>query len=203
MNKGHKDELNYWPSFADIFASLFFIFLILFSVYYTSMRKIADAAQEDIDDLKTMMKALDIEKLDDDGKLVIPGDLLFDSGKSYIRVGRAEDFATKVAVQLSKYFKTMERQKKYTIIVEGHTDTVDSEEYNNNLSLNRALSLISHIEQHLDPAVQGKIEFIPAGYGETMLLIPTADNKNEQRNRRVVIRIMPKFNMTIESMTRE
>ena len=49
----HKDELNYWPSFVDIFAS-FFIFLILFSVYYASERFTSEAVKRDLEDLKPL-----------------------------------------------------------------------------------------------------------------------------------------------------
>ena len=220
MTSKHKEGLNYWPSFVDIFASLFFIFLIIFSVHYTRACKDAKIAKdkineletklrkfeekdetdrEDIEDLKKMVKALNIE-LDGDNNLVISGDLLFDSGKSYIKRGKAEAFATSFAAELSEYFKAPERQKKYSIVVEGHTDTVDSEAFNNNLSLNRALSFIGHIKLHLNRSLQNKIEFIPAGYGETKLRIRTPDKTNEQRNRRVVIRIMPKFNRTLDSI---
>lgn len=205
MISQHKEGLNYWPSFVDIFASLFFIFLILFAVYYLTMQKseeAAKAAQKDIDDLEKMVKALNIE-LDGDNNLVISGDLLFDNGKSSIKSGKAEIFATSFAAELSKYFKTTERQKKYAIVVEGHTDTLGPEEFNNNLSLNRALSFIEHIENNLDLNLTSKIEFIPAGFGETKLRVQTDDNKSERRNRRVVIRIMPKFNRTLDNIFKQ
>ena len=69
------------------------------------------------------------------------------------------------------------------ILVVGHTDTQASEAYNIALS-NRRAELIRQnlIEIGIDPEI-----ITTEGRGETDLLVPTADNVSEVRNRRVVI----------------
>ena len=57
MKSDNRDELNYWPSFADIFSSLFFIFFILFSILYFNYSKKVEADQKDIEDFKEMVKS--------------------------------------------------------------------------------------------------------------------------------------------------
>lgn len=69
------------------------------------------------------------------------------------------------------------------ILVVGHTDTQASDAYNLELS-NRRAELIRQnlIDVGIDPEI-----ITTQGRGETDLLVPTADNVSEVRNRRVVI----------------
>jgi outer membrane protein OmpA-like peptidoglycan-associated protein len=69
------------------------------------------------------------------------------------------------------------------ILVVGHTDTQASAPYNIALSERRAELIRQNlIEIGIDPAI-----ITTEGRGETDLLVPTADNVSEVRNRRVVI----------------
>lgn len=69
------------------------------------------------------------------------------------------------------------------IFVIGHTDTVGSTERNDALSLERALAIREmFIARGFDPA---RVEAI--GRGERELIVPTADNVQEPRNRRAEI----------------
>lgn len=69
------------------------------------------------------------------------------------------------------------------ILVIGHTDTQASEEYNIGLSKRRAELIRQNlIGVGIDPAI-----ISTEGRGETDLLVETADNVSEVRNRRVVI----------------
>ena len=69
------------------------------------------------------------------------------------------------------------------IVVIGHTDTMGSDEYNDRLSLQRAERLRSRlIERGIDAA-----NVTASGRGERELLVPTADQVSEPRNRRVEI----------------
>ena len=71
MKSDNRDELNYWPSFADIFSSLFFIFFILFSIFYFNYSKRVEADQKDIDDFKSMFKSLDLELNQENNEIII------------------------------------------------------------------------------------------------------------------------------------
>lgn len=69
------------------------------------------------------------------------------------------------------------------ILVVGHTDTQASDAYNLALSKRRAELIRQNlIEVGIDPEI-----ITTQGRGETDLLVPTADNVSEVRNRRVVI----------------
>ncbi len=71
------------------------------------------------------------------------------------------------------------------IVATGHTDTVGTATYNQALSIRRASAV--RVALIGDGIAAGKIE--TRGVGETDLAIPTADDVNEPRNRRVEILI--------------
>lgn len=74
-------------------------------------------------------------------------------------------------------------QNALRIEVVGHTDTVASPAYNQRLSERRASSVRAELIRDGIPAQ----EIAARGVGETDLAVPTADNVNEPRNRRVEI----------------
>jgi outer membrane protein OmpA-like peptidoglycan-associated protein len=68
--------------------------------------------------------------------------------------------------------------------VEGHTDTVGSAEMNQTLSERRAAAVVQYLtSRHGIPAA--RLEAI--GLGESRPLVPTGDEVNEPRNRRVQV----------------
>lgn len=71
------------------------------------------------------------------------------------------------------------------VIVIGHTDSVGTMEMNDKLSLQRALSIRNHLVAAGVPPE--KIEVV--GRGERELLVPTADEVPEERNRRVQVKV--------------
>ena len=71
------------------------------------------------------------------------------------------------------------------IEVDGFTDTVGPKRYNKKLSVARAESVASELtSQGVDA---GRIQ--AQGIGETELAVPTPDQTDEAKNRRVVVRI--------------
>jgi len=68
--------------------------------------------------------------------------------------------------------------------VEGHTDTVGSEEYNQALSQRRADAVVGYLEQNFNiPAARLQA----VGVGESDPLVRTGDQVSEPRNRRVQV----------------
>lgn len=204
MKSDNRDELNYWPSFADIFSSLFFIFFILFSIFfilfsifYFNYSKKAEADQKDIEDFKEMVKSCKL-KLNKNNEIIIKSDILFDFDKSELK---SENLPTILdwRKEIKNYMEKEDRKKRYCIIIEGHTDTVGEEDYNYNLSLARSLSLIEEFKK--DPFFRDPdIDLIPAAFGESKLAVHTPDNTRNMENRRVVIRIVPKFIGTMQQI---
>ena len=72
----------------------------------------------------------------------------------------------------------------YRFRIEGHTDTVGSTGYNKELSDRRAAAVRNYLAANfkVDPA---RLEAV--GMGEEGLLVPTADQTAEPRNRRVAV----------------
>jgi outer membrane protein OmpA-like peptidoglycan-associated protein len=72
----------------------------------------------------------------------------------------------------------------YRFRIEGHTDTVGTREYNQELSDRRATAVLDYLADnfHVD---RSRVEAV--GKGEDDLLIPTPDQTPEPRNRRVQV----------------
>ena len=72
----------------------------------------------------------------------------------------------------------------YRFRVEGHTDTVGTREMNKSLSERRADAVADYLATnfHID-----RSRLQPVGMGEDNLLVPTPDQTNEPRNRRVQV----------------
>jgi len=111
--------------------------------------------------------------------LVMPGNITFPSNGSNLRAD-FYDVLDSVALVLEEFDKTI-------IVVAGHTDSIGSDGYNQQLSERRALSVTAFlVNKKITPA-----RFDTVGFGE---LHPIADNKtNEGRslNRRVELTLLP------------
>lgn len=88
-------------------------------------------------------------------------------------------------VRLESVVRFLQQQPAVSIVIEGHTDSVGSSEYNLGLSRARADSVRAHlVEQGIDARRMSTV-----GYGETR---PVSDNETAEgraENRRVEIRI--------------
>ncbi len=109
------------------------------------------------------------------GLIVNLPDILFDFGKSTLRP-EARETLSRVAGILSV-------SPVYDLRVEGHTDDVGSDEFNQDLSLRRAQSVRSYLIQSGLPAKMIAAE----GFGESQPLVPNDSPENRQKNRRVEI----------------
>ena len=112
-------------------------------------------------------------------ELIMPSNITFDTGSYRVR----EDFRRtlrSVAIVLNRYNRTI-------VYVDGHTDTVGSHEFNQDLSERRA-EAVAHdlITRNVLPG-----RLIVRGFGETEPLVYTRDGVNEPQNRRVEIQIVP------------
>ncbi|MDV6314835.1 OmpA family protein [Idiomarina sp. HP20-50] len=115
----------------------------------------------------------------DNLRLQLPSSITFATGSANISQS-FDPVLDDVARVLKKYEKT-------TMLIEGHTDSTGSAEYNQQLSLNRAKAVRNHL---VGNGVDSR-RVTTEGYGESM---PVADNDTErgrQLNRRVELRIIP------------
>lgn len=107
-------------------------------------------------------------------------DMLFGFDSADIKPG-AYPSLDKTANILKRYENTM-------IQIEGHTDSVGSEEYNMDLSIRRALSVRTLLVQ--EGVADYRMETV--GWGETRPVATNATAVGRQMNRRVEIRIAPR-----------
>ncbi len=108
------------------------------------------------------------------------GDLRFESGKA--------DIKEYMIPKLEEACRILKRYPGARIIVEGHTDTRGSAEYNLKLSRERAEAVKSWLVEHecVDPE---RIE--ARGYGESRpIVFPEKRPEDYAKNRRVVLRIV-------------
>ena len=87
--------------------------------------------------------------------------------------------------QLDKILIDMRARPVPDIVVTGHTDTVGTTDYNDKLSMQRAERVKGFLTGVGIRADQIRI----AGRGKRELLVPTGDNVDEPRNRRVEINV--------------
>lgn len=87
--------------------------------------------------------------------------------------------------KLPQILNEIKKRMPCDVNVIGHADTMGSKEYNVKLSLERANSVKEWIKEQSLDVIQLKVE----SYGETDLLVKTADNISEEKNRRVELLI--------------
>jgi outer membrane protein OmpA-like peptidoglycan-associated protein len=87
--------------------------------------------------------------------------------------------------KLPYILESVQKRSPCDVSIIGHTDTVGSEELNIELSLSRANYVLGWIKSHNISLLKTDIK----SHGESDLLIKTADNIPEEKNRRVEILI--------------
>lgn len=125
-------------------------------------------------ELKRQIEALQA-KVTDRGVVLTLGDVLFASGKADLKEG--------AAAHLNQLVAFLREYPSRTVVIEGHTDSVGSEDFNQALSQRRADSVRSYlVRQGIDAA---RLTTMGAGEGA-----PVADNEaatGRQQNRRVEV----------------
>ncbi|TET23019.1 MAG: hypothetical protein E3J71_04005, partial [Candidatus Stahlbacteria bacterium] len=85
-------------------------------------------------------------------------------------------------VVLDEAAKILKENPSIRVEIQGHTDSVGSDEYNQKLSEARAASVVNYfvMTHQIDPR-----RLIPRGYGETMPIASNTSEKGRELNRRV------------------
>lgn len=89
-------------------------------------------------------------------------------------------------VELNRVVKLLKENPTIEIELSAHTDSYGSDEYNMNLSDNRARSCVEYIISQGIPASR----IISKGYGETQPVAPNDTDEHRQLNRRVEFKIL-------------
>jgi outer membrane protein OmpA-like peptidoglycan-associated protein len=134
----------------------------------------AESSRRQVEDLAGQLRDLQAKQTDR-GLVLTLGDVLFDTGKSTLKPGAASTI-DRLAVFL-------DRAKDRSVAIEGHTDSVGTDEYNLQLSEERANSVKFAL---VAKGIDGQ-RVTTVGKGED---VPVAGNDNaagRQQNRRVEI----------------
>lgn len=119
-----------------------------------------------------------VERIGEGIKITFDSGILFDVDKATLKQ-QSKDELAELAVILNKYADT-------NILIEGHTDSTGSEDYNLSLSKRRAESVSNWLAiQKVDPT-----RFTVMGYGEAQPMAPNETAEGRALNRRVDVGIM-------------
>mgnify|MGYP000915491427 FL=1 len=134
-------------------------------------------------DMREAMAASEAAQISREGNMLavtFKGDVTFDTDSAEVRPGLLSEI-DRVAGVLRSYPDTYIR-------VEGHTDSVGSEDYNMGLSQRRANSVKNLLVQR--GIADNRIEAV--GFGEALSVATNDTEAGRQKNRRVEIKIAPK-----------
>jgi outer membrane protein OmpA-like peptidoglycan-associated protein len=134
------------------------------------MDKQAEEMEEDLADAK-------IERVGEGIKITFGSGLLFDVAKADLRP-EAQTNLAKMATILNKYEDT-------NILIEGHTDSDGSDQYNQQLSEQRAASVASYLSM----SSVSSARMTTQGYGESQPVMSNDTAAGKQANRRVEVAI--------------
>lgn len=98
------------------------------------------------------------------------------------------DLLPNAKVELDKIVSQIQKQNPSKIIIEGHTDNVGPESYNQSLSEKRAASVKTYIISKLN-TYKGKAKSI--GYGSSLPVALNETKAGQDKNRRVSIILIP------------
>jgi outer membrane protein OmpA-like peptidoglycan-associated protein len=134
----------------------------------------ADLARQQAEDLQRQIAELNA-KATDRGLVVTLGDVLFETGKAELKGG--------AAANLSKLSAFLTQYPDRTVVIEGHTDSVGSDDYNLNLSQRRANS----VQQFLLTQGIAANRLSAIGKGENFPVASNDSSSGRQMNRRVEV----------------
>lgn len=139
-----------------------------------SARAAATAAEERAKKLAQQLEQLQAKKTDR-GMVLTLSDVLFDTGQSDLKPG-----AQRTLDQLATFLR---ENPERTVVIEGHTDSVGSAQFNQTLSERRALS-VKHelVHRGINPD-----RISARGFGAAMPLVSNDTPAGRQQNRRVEI----------------
>lgn len=122
--------------------------------------------------------------------LSVEMNVLFDSGRF--------DVKPQYYSEIKKVADFLRSQPNSSVVIEGHTDSVGNDEYNLNLSQNRANAIANVLINNFRIAAS-RVEAI--GYGETRPIASNDTTLGQARNRRVVAEVFANSTRDVERWT--
>lgn len=212
-------EDDTWPPLIDLMVTvlivLAFYFLIVVVNHRASLEEIAHLkdfkgkVEKDKEALERLFRNQNLTINYERSKVVITlgeGNLQFPS--SEYTLDKVSQNSRNQLLEIGNNLKTFLDMKDgankdlFVVIVEGYTDTFGEATFNRELSFKRAKSIVDFWSERAGLTL-AKYDLLATGYGKLYerLAVKTADGVSESRNRRVEIRIVPKFVDLMKSMT--
>jgi outer membrane protein OmpA-like peptidoglycan-associated protein len=138
---------------------------------------IGDYMDKQAAEIERDLEGARVERIGEGIKITFDSGILFDVGKAALKQPSKQDLA-ELALILNKYEDT-------NILLEGHTDSTGSEEYNLDLSRLRAQS----VANELSTSGVNASRFTIMGYGESQPVAENSSAEGRALNRRVEVAI--------------
>lgn len=129
------------------------------------------------EELKNDLEGATVERVGEGIKITFDSGILFEIDSYNLSIA-AKSNLTSLASTLKKYEDT-------NVLIEGHTDSSGSEEYNQDLSVKRANSVL----QYLSDLDVGTRRMTSIGYGENQPIAENDTDNGRSKNRRVEVAI--------------
>lgn len=129
------------------------------------------------EELREDLEGAEVERVGEGIKITFDSGLMFDVDSYTLRSATKTNLAN-LSTTLKKYENT-------NILIEGHTDATGSDNYNQNLSEQRAQSVTSYLLAQGIPSSR----LTSMGYGESQPIASNETNAGRQQNRRVEVAI--------------
>lgn len=134
----------------------------------------AASSEQEAAELQRQIEVLQA-KVTDRGVIVTLGDVLFETGRADLREGSAGN--------LNKLVAFLEKYPDRVVAIEGYTDSVGTEDYNQALSQRRADSVRSYLLRH---GIDSR-RLSASGMGKTDPVASNESASGRQQNRRVAV----------------
>jgi len=210
----NQTSFNVWPSFTDVILGIFLIFMIIAIIFVIKnfydnlqlrhLEEIVGKVENEISIFKKYFVEERVEIINNEIKIVIgeESQVIFSSNGSdpYSISVAGQRRLRAIGSKLKEFLDTRKDKNIFSILIEGYTDRVSTDEHNFSLSYQRAknIMLFWRKENDLNPDIY---DINPVGYGELIsrLKLKTQDNIAEALNRRIEIRLVPKFGELFKS----
>jgi outer membrane protein OmpA-like peptidoglycan-associated protein len=136
---------------------------------------------------KDLGKAAKVERVGEGIKITFDSKLLFDFGKT--------DLQETNKMNLRKLSESLKQYPDTELLIEGHTDNVGSDSFNQNLSQNRAAA----VANYLNSVGVSMARLRPEGRGETQPIASNDNDSGRQQNRRVEIAVYANDKMKMDA----
>jgi len=138
-------------------------------------RQEAESARAETEDMQRQLSDMKAKQTERGMVLTLGGGVLFETSKATLKPGAAS--------QMDRIAQFMQQNPETKVIVEGHTDSTGSEEYNEQLSQRRAQAVSDAlVERGIDPS---RVQAM--GRGEAYPVASNDTSAGRQQNRRVDI----------------